>query len=66
MSLVWIDGRLVDKNDARVSVFDHGFLYGDGVWEGLRAYAGTPFRLRILSTRCRSSTRTPGRNSSCT
>ena len=46
MNLVWIDGRLVDKNDARVSVFDHGFLYGDGVWEGLRAYAGTPFRLR--------------------
>src|SRR4051794_6860479 len=46
MNLVWIDGRLVDKNDARVSVFDHGFLYGDGAWEGLRAYAGTPFRLR--------------------
>jgi branched-chain amino acid aminotransferase len=35
---VWIDGRLVEKADAKVSVFDHGLLYGDGVFEGIRAY----------------------------
>ena len=40
---VWIDGRLVDKADARVSVFDHGLLYGDGVFEGIRAYRGRIF-----------------------
>jgi branched-chain amino acid aminotransferase len=45
MSSVWIDGRLIDKNDARVSVFDHGFLFGDGVWEGMRAFDGSVFRL---------------------
>ncbi|MDB5309744.1 MAG: dat [Gemmataceae bacterium] len=44
MSLVWINGRLVDKADARVSPFDHGFLYGDGVWEHLRVFGGTLFR----------------------
>jgi branched-chain amino acid aminotransferase len=45
MSLVWLDGRLVDKTDATVSVFDHGLLYGDGAWEGMRAYGGVVFRL---------------------
>jgi len=40
---VWIDGRLVDKADAKVSVFDHGLLYGDGVFEGIRAYRGKIF-----------------------
>ena len=40
---VWIDGRLVDKADAKVSVFDHGLLYGDGVFEGIRAYHGKIF-----------------------
>ena len=44
MSLVWINGRLVDKAEARVSPFDHGFLYGDGVWEALRVYGGRLFR----------------------
>ena len=39
MSLkVWIDGNLVDKADAKVSVYDHGLLYGDGVFEGIRVY----------------------------
>jgi branched-chain amino acid aminotransferase len=37
---VWLDGRLVDKADAKVSVYDHGLLYGDGVFEGIRAYNG--------------------------
>jgi branched-chain amino acid aminotransferase len=40
---VWIDGRIVDKADAKVSVFDHGLLYGDGVFEGIRAYHGKIF-----------------------
>jgi branched-chain amino acid aminotransferase len=41
---VWIDGKLLDKDEARVSVYDHGLLYGDGVFEGIRAYAGKIFR----------------------
>jgi branched-chain amino acid aminotransferase len=45
MSLVWINGKLVDKADARVSPFDHGFLYGDGVWEPLRLFGGRLFLL---------------------
>ncbi len=40
---VWIDGRLVDKADAKVSVYDHGLLYGDGVFEGIRIYHGRIF-----------------------
>ncbi|TWU14462.1 Branched-chain-amino-acid aminotransferase [Symmachiella macrocystis] len=44
MSLkVYIAGELVDKADAKVSVFDHGFLYGDGVFEGIRVYNGRVF-----------------------
>jgi branched-chain amino acid aminotransferase len=35
---VYIDGKLIDKDDARVSVYDHGVLYGDGVFEGIRVY----------------------------
>jgi branched-chain amino acid aminotransferase len=47
MSLkVWIDGKLYDKADAKVSVYDHGLLYGDGVFEGIRVYGGKVFRLR--------------------
>ncbi|MDB5292457.1 MAG: Branched-chain amino acid aminotransferase [Phycisphaerales bacterium] len=44
MSLkVWIDGRLIDKADAKISVYDHGLLYGDGVFEGIRIYHGKVF-----------------------
>jgi branched-chain amino acid aminotransferase len=43
--LVYIDGKFVEKSKAVVSVFDHGLLYGDGVFEGIRAYNGTVFRL---------------------
>jgi branched-chain amino acid aminotransferase len=43
---VYISGKLVDKSDAKISVFDHGLLYGDGVFEGIRAYAGRVFRLK--------------------
>ncbi len=38
--LIWIDGDLVPKSEAKVSVYDSGFLLGDGVWEGLRLHAG--------------------------
>lgn len=43
---IWIDGQLVDKADAKVSVFDHGLLYGDGVFEGIRVYGGKIFRCK--------------------
>ncbi len=42
---VYIGGKLYEKADARISVFDHGLLYGDGVFEGMRSYAGKVFRL---------------------
>ena len=38
--LIWLDGRLVPKSEAMVSVYDSGFMLGDGVWEGLRLYDG--------------------------
>jgi len=44
-SLVYINGEFFDRENAKVSVFDHGFLYGDGVFEGVRAYKGMIFRL---------------------
>ena len=42
---IFINDRLVPEAEARISVFDHGLLYGDGVFEGLRSYAGRVFRL---------------------
>ena len=45
MPKIWMDGALVDQEDAKVSVFDHGLLYGDGVFEGIRAYGGRVFKL---------------------
>jgi branched-chain amino acid aminotransferase len=46
MTKVWINGKLFDKADAKISVYDHGLLYGDGVFEGIRIYGGKVFRLR--------------------
>lgn len=43
---VYIDGRFYEKDDAKISVFDHGLLYGDGVFEGIRAYNGRVFMLK--------------------
>lgn len=43
---VWIDGQYYDKQEARISVWDHGLLYGDGIFEGIRAYNGRVFRLQ--------------------
>lgn len=42
---IWLDNGLVDKEDAKVSVFDHGLLYGDGVFEGIRVYSGKIFEI---------------------
>ncbi|MBN2315891.1 MAG: branched-chain-amino-acid transaminase [Sedimentisphaerales bacterium] len=42
---IWLDGKLVDQEDAKISVFDHGLLYGDGVFEGIRIYNGHVFEL---------------------
>ncbi|MEM3716085.1 MAG: branched-chain-amino-acid transaminase [Candidatus Bathyarchaeia archaeon] len=44
--LVYIDGKFYPKDEAKISVFDHGFLYGDGVFEGIRAYDGVVFKLK--------------------
>lgn len=43
---IYFNGRLVDRDEAVVSVFDHGLLYGDGVFEGIRSYDGLVFKLR--------------------
>ncbi|MBF0619639.1 MAG: branched-chain-amino-acid transaminase [Candidatus Omnitrophica bacterium] len=43
---IYLNGKMVEKEEARVSVFDHGFLYGDGAFEGIRAYSGVVFRLK--------------------
>ncbi|HVM45067.1 MAG TPA: branched-chain-amino-acid transaminase [Candidatus Thermoplasmatota archaeon] len=43
---VYLNGRFVPEAEAKISVYDHGFLYGDGVFEGIRAYNGRVFRLR--------------------
>jgi branched-chain amino acid aminotransferase len=42
---IWLDGKLVDQADAKISVFDHGLLYGDGVFEGIRVYSSRIFEL---------------------
>ena len=43
---VYLNGKFVDKEDAKISVYDHGLLYGDGIFEGMRAYDGVIFKLR--------------------
>jgi branched-chain amino acid aminotransferase len=43
---IYIDGKYYDERNAKISVFDHGLLYGDGVFEGIRAYHGRVFKLR--------------------
>ncbi len=42
---IWLGDRLVDEKDAKITVFDHGLLYGDGVFEGIRVYSGRVFEL---------------------
>ena len=43
---IYIDGKYYDERTAKISVFDHGLLYGDGVFEGIRAYNGRVFKLK--------------------
>ncbi|MEI7733677.1 MAG: branched-chain-amino-acid transaminase [Verrucomicrobiota bacterium] len=43
---VYIDGKFYDEKNAKISVFDHGLLYGDGIFEGIRAYNGRVFKLK--------------------
>jgi branched-chain amino acid aminotransferase len=57
---VWIDGRIVDGAEARIPVTDHGFLYGDGVFEGIRVYARRVFRLEQHLARLAVSARAVG------
>ena len=56
--LVYLDGKLVPKEEAKVAVFDHGVLYGDGVFEGIRVYDGNIFRLREHIVRLFESAKT--------
>jgi branched-chain amino acid aminotransferase len=44
--VVWLDGEWCDRSTAMISVYDHGLLYGDGVFEGIRVYGGKIFRLQ--------------------
>jgi branched-chain amino acid aminotransferase len=44
MAIIWMDGHWRDRSEAKISVFDHGLLYGDGVFEGIRSYQGRVFR----------------------
>ncbi len=54
---VYINGKFYDKDEAKVSVFDHGFLYGDGIFEGIRLYSGNVFRLPMHIDRLFKSAR---------
>ena len=55
--IIFMNDRLVPEEEARVSVFDHGLLYGDGVFEGLRSYSGRVFRLEAHLDRLWASAR---------
>ncbi len=54
---VWIDGKFYDKDDAKLSVYDHGMLYGDGVFEGIRVYSGRIFECEAHLRRLYDSAR---------
>jgi branched-chain amino acid aminotransferase len=55
MAVCWLDGVIVPEDQARVSVFDHGVLYGDGVFEGIRFYQRQAFRLQAHLRRLQHS-----------
>lgn len=57
MALCWLNGEILDAQSARIPVLDHGLLYGDGVFEGIRFYRGRPFRLMEHLRRLRDSAR---------
>ena len=55
MAVCWLDGAIVPEEQAKVSVFDHGLLYGDGVFEGIRFYERQAFRLQLHLQRLQDS-----------
>jgi branched-chain amino acid aminotransferase len=55
--VVYLDGEFLPQSQARISVFDHGVLYGDGVFEGIRLYSGNIFRMRQHLDRLYASAR---------
>ncbi len=57
---IWIDGRVVEGHEARVPVLDHGFLYGDGIFESFRVHHGRLFRLDAHLKRLATSARAVG------
>ena len=57
MAICWLDGTIVPEEQARISVFDHGLLYGDGVFEGIRFYQYQAFRLDAHLRRLQDSAR---------
>lgn len=57
---IYIDGTFYEQAEAKIPVFDHGFLYGDGVFEGLRIYAGRIFRMKEHMRRLYASARAIG------
>lgn len=57
---VWIDGAVVDGAEARIPVLDHGLLYGDGLFEGIRVYGGRVFRLELHLARLAAGARALG------
>ena len=56
--LVYIDGKFYPESEAKISVFDHGLLYGDGIFEGIRAYNGRVFKLEEHIKRLYESAKT--------
>jgi branched-chain amino acid aminotransferase len=52
---IFLDGKYVPEDEAKISVFDHGLLYGDGVFEGIRVYGGKIFRLEQHLNRLKAS-----------
>ena len=53
--IIFLDGKYVTEDEAKISVFDHGLLYGDGVFEGIRVYGGKIFRLEQHLNRLNAS-----------
>lgn len=63
---IWMNGTLVAPEDATISVFDHGLLYGDGCFEGIRVYGGAAFKLRSHVDRMQDSARSLYLDPPCT
>lgn len=60
--IIYLDGNYIPEEEAKISVFDHGVLYGDGVFEGIRAYHGRVFKLQEHLVRLYESAHTIGLN----